>query len=187
MWGLVTWEAKPQARPIQSSDVSGNEMLILKRILLPISLRQQQSSGSNLTFLSAHVSLCCIVSFVWCQWLYVWNSTVIGKKYNFFSEYSSGFPWFPTIVRPTLMVCGTARMHVWHTGCPGGNVPDFGRMFLTLEYTNITQNAYIQSWTVTEIMTREVWKYNSCYTLIDYQIHFKTGRISSFCKVSICT
>ena len=50
-----------------------------------------------------------------------------------------------------------------------------GRMFLMLKYTDITQNTYIQSWTVTEIMAREVWKYDSCYTLIDYQIHIKTG------------
>ena len=35
---------------------------------------------------------------------------------------------------------------------------------------------YIQSWTVTEITAREVWKYDSCYTLTDYQIHIKTGR-----------
>jgi len=34
-------------------------------------------------------------------------------------------------------------------------VPDFGRMFLKLKYTNITQNTYIQSWTVTEIMAKE--------------------------------
>ena len=26
---------------------------------------------------------------------------------------------------------------------PGGNVPDFGRMFLTLKYTDITQNTYV--------------------------------------------
>jgi len=43
-----------------------------------------------------------------------------------------------------------------------------------LEYTDITQNTYIQSWTVTEIMAREVWNFDSCYTLIDYQIHIKT-------------
>ena len=42
-----------------------------------------------------------------------------------------------------------------YTGCPGGNVPDFGRMFLKLKYTDITQNTYIRSWTVTEIMARE--------------------------------
>jgi hypothetical protein len=26
-----------------------------------------------------------------------------------------------------------------------------------LKYTNITQNTYVQSWTVTEITAREVW------------------------------
>ena len=30
-----------------------------------------------------------------------------------------------------------------YTGCPGVNVPDFGRMFLTLKYTDITQNTYV--------------------------------------------
>ena len=42
-----------------------------------------------------------------------------------------------------------------YTECPGGHVPDFGRMFLTLKYTDIAQNTYTRSWTVTEIMARE--------------------------------
>ena len=60
--------------------------------------------------------------------------------------------------------------------CPRRNVPDFGRGFLMLKYTDITHNTYIQSWTVTDIMAREVWNFKSCYTLFDYQIHIKTGR-----------
>ena len=64
----------------------------------------------------------------------------------------------------------------WFIQCPRRNVPDFGRVFLMLKYTDITQNTYIQSWTVTEIIAREVWNFDSCYTLIDYQIHIKTGR-----------
>ena len=36
-------------------------------------------------------------------------------------------------------------------------MPDFGRVFLMLKYTDITQNTYIQSRTVTEIMAREKW------------------------------
>ena len=60
--------------------------------------------------------------------------------------------------------------------CPRRNVPGFGRVFLMLKYTDITQNNYIQSWTVTEIMAREVWNFDTCYTLIDYQIHIKPGR-----------
>jgi hypothetical protein len=46
----------------------------------------------------------------------------------------------------------------WHiicTVCPRRNVPNFGSVFLMLKYTDITQNTYIQSWTVTEIMARE--------------------------------
>ena len=44
-----------------------------------------------------------------------------------------------------------------YTECPRRNVPDFGRVFLMLKYTDITQNTYIQSWTVMEIMAREKW------------------------------
>jgi hypothetical protein len=32
-----------------------------------------------------------------------------------------------------------------YTGCPGRNVPDFGRMFLKLKYTNLTKNTCIRS------------------------------------------
>jgi len=42
-----------------------------------------------------------------------------------------------------------------YTGCPRRNMPDFGRMFLMLKYTDVTQNTYVQSSTVTEIMARE--------------------------------
>ena len=31
-----------------------------------------------------------------------------------------------------------------YTGCPRRNVPDFGRVFLMLKYTDITQNTYVQ-------------------------------------------
>jgi len=43
-----------------------------------------------------------------------------------------------------------------YTECPRRNVPDFRRMFLKLKYTDITQNTYIQSSKVMEIMAREV-------------------------------
>jgi len=32
-----------------------------------------------------------------------------------------------------------------YTRCPRRNVQDFGRVFLMLKYTDITQNTYIQS------------------------------------------
>ena len=74
-----------------------------------------------------------------------------------------------------------------YTGCPRRNVRDFGRVFLMLNYTDITKNTYIQSWTVTEIMAREVWNFDSCYTLIDYQFILKLAGICGFCNVNICT
>ena len=42
-----------------------------------------------------------------------------------------------------------------YAGCPRRKGQNFGRVFLMLKYTDITQNTYIQSWTVTEIMARE--------------------------------
>jgi len=42
-----------------------------------------------------------------------------------------------------------------YTGCPRRNVPDFGRVFLRSNYTDITQNTYIQSSMLTEILARE--------------------------------
>ena len=42
------------------------------------------------------------------------------------------------------MVSLTKKCHI-NTGCPRRNVPDFGRVFLMLKYTDITQNTYVQS------------------------------------------
>jgi len=44
-----------------------------------------------------------------------------------------------------------------YTGCPRRKGPNFGRVFLKSNYTDITQNTYIQSWTVTEILNIEKW------------------------------
>ena len=60
-----------------------------------------------------------------------------------------------TATRHPAFVRSYINCHVFLYRCPGGYVPDFGRMFLTLKYTDLTQNTYIQSWTVMEIMARE--------------------------------
>ena len=41
--------------------------------------------------------------------------------------------------------CSTVKNDSEYTGCNRRNVRDFGRVFLTLNYTDITQNTYIQS------------------------------------------
>ena len=43
-----------------------------------------------------------------------------------------------------------------YTGCHRRKGPNFGRVFLRSNYTDITQNTYIQSSMVTEILAREV-------------------------------
>ena len=43
-----------------------------------------------------------------------------------------------------------------YTGCPRRKGPNFGRVFLRSNYNDITQNTYIQSSMVTEILAREV-------------------------------
>jgi len=56
---------------------------------------------------------------------------------------------------PTIPCVSTDGKDVQHTGCPRRNGQNFGRVFLMLKYTAITQNTYVQSWTVTEIKDRE--------------------------------
>ena len=51
--------------------------------------------------------------------------------------------------------CRCSRAAYAYTGCPRRNVPDFRRVFLRSNYTDITQNTYIQSSMVTEILARE--------------------------------
>ena len=60
-----------------------------------------------------------------------------------------------------MAVWFTTFCHIWfyivslYTGCPRRNWQNFGRVFLMLRYTDLTQNTYVQSWTVTEIKARE--------------------------------
>jgi len=57
-----------------------------------------------------------------------------------------------------IYMCVCIYIYIYiYIECPRRNVPDFGRVFLMLKYTNITQNTYVQSWTVTEIMASEKW------------------------------
>ena len=74
-----------------------------------------------------------------------------------------------------------------HTGCPRRNGQNFGRVFLMLKYTDITQNTYTQSWTVTEIMARKVWKYEAVTYLLITKFILKLAGICGFCNVNICT
>jgi len=80
-----------------------------------------------------------------------------------------------------MYVCINLYMNMYiyfyiYARCPRRNVPDFWRVILMLKYTDIIQNTYVQSLTVKEIIDREIRNFDSCYKLMDYQIHIKTGR-----------
>jgi len=102
----------------------------------------------------------------------------VNIYWNWFQEQFCNLSWYIWIhrMRNKTLLKKLYKSIVIYTGCPRRNVADFGRVFLMLKYTDITQNTYIQSWTVREIMAREIWNFDRCYTLIDYQIHIKTGR-----------
>jgi len=60
-----------------------------------------------------------------------------------------------TMIYPGETCCMLFWNIISYTGCHRRNGPNFGRVFPMLNYTDITQNTYIQSWMVTEIMARE--------------------------------
>jgi hypothetical protein len=54
-----------------------------------------------------------------------------------------------------------------------------------LKYADITQNTYVQSWTVTEIMAREIGNFDRCWHLLITKYILKTGRnMWGLCNVS---
>ena len=88
------------------------------------------------------------------------TSTILHQRSRFTNCMKTGqFSYFPKTRGFRFRECNFSFLKWQRTkeiqGVPRGNVPDFGRMFLTLKCTDLTQNTYIRSWTVTEIMTRE--------------------------------
>jgi hypothetical protein len=49
------------------------------------------------------------------------------------------------VVYSLICMIYISRRENVNTGCPRRNVPYFGRVFLILKYTDITQNTYVQS------------------------------------------
>jgi len=96
------------------------------------------------------------LDFVWItnlrnKYLYSYNITIFYMFRALLCSSSGGQIVYIQHLVPSLSVSGRtlhylrADSDAVYTGCPGRNVPDFGRMFLKLKYTDITQNTYIQS------------------------------------------
>jgi len=48
------------------------------------------------------------------------------------------------LVKRSFLFNVAFAMAILYTGCPRKKVPDFGRVFLMLKYTEITRNTYVQ-------------------------------------------
>ena len=80
----------------------------------------------------------------------------ILTRQNLWLDLQSTLVTYPISLKECLLCrFQTVGWYVWYTGCHRRKGPNFGRVFLMVNYTDITQNTYIQSWTVTEIMARE--------------------------------
>jgi len=116
-----------------------------------------------------------------------------------YSLHISPHPPQGTAVGQWLWCCATNILPIQYIGCPRRNVPEFGRVFLMLKYTDITQNTYVQIWTVKEIMAREKcgllvgprtvpvsWQSYSCQSLsaVSYDSSSAHARLIPECVVS---
>jgi len=91
-----------------------------------------------------------------CMYVYmnVCESIGVCKIYVFMYVYVYICVWVFICVFIVVGVYIYARMFVY-SGCPRRKGPNFGRVFLRSNDTDITQNTYIQSSMLTEILVRE--------------------------------
>ena len=102
------------------------------------------------------------VATVWCHWI---SYHVTSKVNCCGSLLKTSFLSTGVLISPYLgllpdVFCLMVRIFrlilvLLYTEYPRKNGQNFRRVFLMLNYTDITQNTYIQSWTVTEIMAIE--------------------------------
>jgi len=107
-----------------------------------------------LLFYSHYVAVICEIRHVSCSRSY---SSLFSIDFIFHQKTTSG--------NFTFCSAGTEVLWMWrkcivlmsavYTGCPRRNGQNFGRVFLMLNYTDMTQNTYTKSWKVTEIMAIE--------------------------------
>ena len=71
--------------------------------------------------------------------------TLEERHYIFKEQDVSSFSQWSQKSILTILCLLTCLYLIIYTGYPRRNVPNFGRVFLRLKYTDITQNTYIQS------------------------------------------
>jgi len=84
----------------------------------------------------------------------VWIDYLLGKE-SILEGQKVGSCLVVNLLRSASWIDYSCFSTVIYTGSPRRKEQNFGRVFLMLKYTDITQNTYIQGWTVTKIMARE--------------------------------
>jgi hypothetical protein len=112
-WCEVRWHGRPRQWPAPSNPaivVSGSEMLILKRISFPLSMRQQQH---GIFWALTAVSAATLSAVYRGQWPYVWTSALNWYEIQ---QCFRVLQWlcFISNLRPKLTVRSNARTHLWH-------------------------------------------------------------------------
>ena len=156
-----------QSRAHMTSELEQpQELTFSYAISLEVIRNQSQNSTSLQPFNSNRVV---ITILLFCIYIYpVWNChkflfTNKALKYTQWrwkflcNESLECLGWYQNL---TFFWC--CIMNWIYTGCPRRNGQNFGRVFLMLNYTDITQNTYIQSWMVMEIMAIEKCRLLRC-------------------------
>jgi len=110
---------------------------------------------------------------------------VYRKLYQFYGR--MGFLYWPCEPFVYYLYINIIFVIYVYTGCHRRNGPNFGRVFLMLNYTDITQNTHIQSWTVTEIMQEKFETLTAVTHLLMAKFILKLAGICGFSNVNICT
>ena len=90
---------------------------------------------------------------------------------------------FITSTAQALMCCGHFGSEVRYTECSRRKGPNFGRVFLRSNYTDITQNTYIKSSMVREILARK--KFGLRWFLRTLLCPWRHTRICLTCNATI--
>ena len=71
--------------------------------------------------------------------------TVLSLHYNYAVKDEFDDKNIPRTLSIPVYIRDMILLRTFYTGCNRRNGPDFGRVFLRSNYTDITQNTYIQS------------------------------------------
>jgi hypothetical protein len=129
IWSLVWLSGSENLQRVSCVGLGGCESAV--RILVDIYMYSAVRYGDRVcgvccVVCSVSCAVCCVLCIVWC----VLCAALVLP-----------------VTESSKAVCLWPHVFSWqnYTGCNRRNGPNFGRVFLMLNYTDITQNTYVQS------------------------------------------